>query len=195
MLVHQAALAGEFFVGGSVPSEKIYEVYREIALNKQNIVLIGMPSCGKTTIGKLLADRLSKGFVDTDLEIEKKTGMKPSEIIVNLGEEKFREIESEVVKEVSKKQNSIIATGGGAVLKEQNVNALRQNGRLYFIDRPLSSLTATEDRPLSKNLQELYNQRYEIYLSAADKRFEMGDNAEQNAEIIKEEFYNENTCC
>ena len=119
------------------------------------------------------------------------------QICVDMGipEAKFREIESEVVKEASKKQNCVIATGGGAVLKSENIKALRQNGRLYFIDRPLSSLTATEDRPLSKNLQELYNQRYEIYLSAADKRFEMGDNAEQNAESIKEEFYNENTCC
>ena len=198
MLVHQAALAGEVFVNQSVPQQKIYEVYREIALTKQNVVLIGMPGCGKTTIGKILAEMLSKDFVDTDEEIEKKTNKKPGEIIIEHGEEKFREIEAEVIKEVSKRQNCVVATGGGAVLRKENVEHLKQNGKLFFIDRPLSSLVGTADRPLSQNradLEKRYNERYDIYLAAADKQIKACDDAQQNAEIIKEEFYNENTCC
>lgn len=197
MLVAQAAYAAEKFIDKAVPEEKIEAVYRSIVLEKQNIVLVGMPGCGKSTIGKILAQELGMQFVDSDDEIVKKTGKTIPEIFSERGESGFREIESAVIAEISKMQHSVIATGGGAVLNRRNTELLSENGRIYFIDRPLSEIVATSDRPLSSNREDLkkrYNERYDIYLQSCDIHIKAGNDALENAEKIKEDFQNEATC-
>lgn len=151
MLVAQAAFAAELFIDTTVSEEKIYDVYKKIVSSKRNIVLTGMPSSGKSTIGKRLANELGMNFIDTDAEIEKVTGKPITQIFKESGESGFRDIEQGVIAEVSAIQNQVIATGGGAILREQNITLLRGNGTVYFIDRPLELLITTDDRPLSSN--------------------------------------------
>ncbi len=197
MLVAQAAYAAEKFTGISVTEEKIEKVYRNMVGAKQNVVLIGMPGCGKSTIGKLLAKALSHQFIDTDDEIVKKTGKDITTIFAEVGESGFRKIESEVIKEISSVQNAVIATGGGAVLNKTNVELLSENGRIYFIDRSLDKIVATSDRPLSSNradLEKRYKERYDIYCSSCDKHIKAGDIALENMMTIKKDFCNEDTC-
>ncbi len=197
MLVAQAAYAAEKFVGEKVSEEKIDEVFGSLMLEKKNIVLIGMPSSGKSTIGKAIAQKLGMSFADSDEEIVKATGMSIPEIFEKYGESEFRRMESEVILELSKKQNCVIATGGGAVLNAENVRLLSQNGRIYFIDRPLSSLLATSDRPLSSSreaLEKRYNERYEIYKKSCHFHLKASDDIDENAEKIIEEFKNEASC-
>ena len=197
MLVAQGAHAAEKFTGQSVSDEKIEAVYKSLVLEKQNIVLVGMPGCGKSTIGKILAHDLNMNFVDSDEEIVKKTGKTIPQIFSEIGESGFRKIESEVISEIAKLSHTVIASGGGAVLDENNTRLLSYNGRIYFLDRPLSSIEATSDRPLSSSradLEKRYNERYDIYCACADIHLECTDFAEENAEKIKEEFKNEGTC-
>ena len=197
MLVAQAAYAAEKFVGQSVAEKKIETVYKSLVLEKQNIVLIGMPGCGKSTIGKLLAQELNMEFVDSDEEIVKKTGKTIPEIFKSCGESGFREIESRIIYELSKKQHAVIATGGGAVLNRRNTELLWGNGRIYFIDRPLSSIVATSDRPLSSNREDLerrYRERYNIYCESCHCHIKACDDAKENTQKIKEDFQNEATC-
>ncbi|MBQ1263018.1 MAG: shikimate dehydrogenase, partial [Oscillospiraceae bacterium] len=184
MLVAQAVYAAEHFMNTSIESSRIDEIYKEILSQKRNIVLIGMPGSGKSTIGKILADSLNMSFVDTDEVIVRNEGKAIPEIFSELGEEKFRDMESAAVLEVAGLQHTVIATGGGAVLREKNVQLLSQNGRIYFIDRELSSIVATSDRPLSSNreaLEKRYNERYDIYLKSCDVHLKIGDNASENA--------------
>lgn len=191
MLVAQAAVAAELFIDTTVSEAKIYDVYKKIVATKRNIVLTGMPSCGKSTIGKRLADELGMQFVDTDDEIVKMAGKPISQIFADLGEGGFRDIESQAIATVSAKQNCIIATGGGAVLREQNVTLLKGNGTVYFIDRPLEKLVSTDDRPLSSNRDDLikrYNERYDIYCNTADKRLVNDGEIETLINAIKEDF-------
>ena len=197
MLVAQGAHAAELFTGEKLAPKKIEKVYRNMVFSRQNIVLIGMAGCGKTTIGKILAEKLNMNFVDTDEKIIEKAKMPIPEIFKKYGEEHFRRLESQVIEEISKLQNTVIATGGGAVLKRENVLALRGNGRIYFLDRPLEQIIPTSDRPLSNNretLEKRYNERYEIYKKSCTVHLKTGGIAEQTAEIIKEEFYNEAAC-
>ena len=150
-----------------------------------------MPGSGKSTVGALLSERLGKAFYDTDEELSKKTG-NISEYINKNGEADFRKAESETIKELSgKTTGAVISTGGGAVLKYENVEALRRNGRIYFIDRDISLITPTKSRPLSSNrekLQKLYNERYEIYLSSCDRRIENNGSPEECADKITEDI-------
>ncbi len=197
MLVAQAAYAAEKFTGQSVPQEKIEQVYRSLVLEKQNIVLVGMPGSGKSTVAKMLAKELGMQFVDSDDEIVKKTGKTIPEIFKEKGESGFRELEGAVIAEISKKQHSVIATGGGAILNRRNIELLSENGRIYFIDRPLSEIAATSDRPLSSNREDLkkrYSERYDIYLKSCDKHIKADGSAKDIAKIIKEDFQNEATC-
>lgn len=191
MLVAQAAFAAEKFVGRSVSDEKIKSVFEKIYKSKRNVVLIGMPGCGKSSTGKIIAEKLGFGFIDTDDEIYKTTGRYPHEIIEENGEKAFREVESEVIKEVSKLQGKVISTGGGAILRKENVSLLRENAKIYFLDRELSNLQFGENRPLSSNFQDLekrYNERYQIYLSSCDKIISCVDGKELNAQMILEDL-------
>ena len=194
MLVAQAAIAAEKFVNENVPTEKIEKIYKQILFSKENVVLTGMPSCGKSTLGKMVAEMLSMDFVDTDTLIAEKAGKSIPEIFESEGEKAFRDLESAVIKEVSTLQHTVIATGGGAVLREENVEYLRQNGKIVFIDRPLKYLITTSDRPLSRNtdlLKKRYDERYSIYKETADIRFVPIKDKESNAKKIIKEWKNE----
>lgn len=171
MLVAQAAFASEYFTEKAVTREEILKIYNEIMLEKSNIVLVGMPSCGKSSVGKLLAQKIGKKFVDTDSLIVEKIQMEISKYFSEYGEAKFREVESQVIKEIAPVGGLVIATGGGAVLNPDNIKALKQNGVVFFIDRALELLMSTEDRPLSKDIQairRLYNERYPVYRGCMD---------------------------
>lgn len=168
MLVGQAAYSAEKFRGVLPPEAEVDRIVKEILIEDRNIVLIGMPSCGKTTVGRRLAERLGRAFVDVDEEIVKAHGDIPS-IFAKEGEDTFRIYESEVIAEVSKKHRLVIATGGGAVLKERNRLNLRQNGVVVYLRRELSALTDT-GRPLSQGgrIKELFREREPIYKALAE---------------------------
>lgn len=170
MLVMQAVVAVERFLGTEVSRESADAVYALILASKENIVLTGMPGSGKSTVGRLL-DIEGFEFVDTDAEIEKRCGCTIKELIRSKGEKVFRDLESEVICEVSAKPCRIISTGGGAVLRAENIRCLKRNGRIYFINAELHRLRATSDRPLSdtdEKLAALYAERLGVYQATAD---------------------------
>ena len=170
MLVMQAVVAVEFFLDTSIPKERADQVFAEICAAKENIVLTGMPGSGKSTVGRLLhPDGFT--FFDTDEEIEKRCGCAIKDLIREKGEPYFRDLESDVIREISASGCRIISTGGGAILREENVRCLNRNGKLYFLNAELSRLQATDSRPLSdtaEKLKQLYTQRLPIYQNTAD---------------------------
>ena len=141
-----------------------------------NIILIGMSGSGKTTIGKALSYKLKKAFLDIDSFIESKEGMTVSEIFEKAGEIHFRKLEKEACEYISKNyENTIISTGGGVVLNYENMQYLKQAGRVIYINRTVESILRTlnsEKRPLLKNdpdrLYEMYKERHTLYLKYAD---------------------------
>ena len=170
MLVMQAVVAVEKFLDKAIDQAEADRVFAQILAAKENIVLIGMPGSGKSTVGRLLN---VPGFelIDTDAEIEKRCGCSIRQLIEEKGEKYFRDLESAVISDVSSTGQRIIATGGGAVLREENVRCLRRNGKLYFLDADLSRLRATGDRPLAnteEKIKNLFAQRSPIYHAAAD---------------------------
>ncbi len=174
MLVAQAAYAHRLFfdmdTDEAATTETIERVLRELEAKLTNLVLVGMPGCGKTTIGTMLAARLDRPFVDTDRVIFEHCGKTPAEIIERDGEAAFRDVEQAVIAQVTKTGGQVIATGGGSVLRPENRDALRQNGRVIFLSRELAEL-ATDDRPLSADpdaLWRLYTERLPIYESICD---------------------------
>ncbi len=195
MLVMQAILASEHFFDKKIPPEKSESIYQELLRTKKNIVLIGMPACGKTTAGKMLAKSLGMEFIDSDDVIIGKTGMEIAGIFAKEGEKAFRRIESEVILELSGKTGCVIATGGGAVLDPENIRNLSKNGKIYFIDRPLEKLVPTADRPTASTAEAIkkrYDERISIYRKSADKIIDAGCTAEEVSEKIMEDFQNEN---
>ena len=191
MLVAQAVFAIEKFTGESLDTQKITDkVYTDILREKQNIVLIGMPGSGKTTVGRLLSQKLGRDFVDTDHMITEDYGI-ISDIFAQYGEGYFRDIESEAVKKASKINSSVIATGGGAILRQENIDALRQNGVIFFLNRPLDDIMPTSDRPLSSDraaLEKRFRERYDKYKSACDFEIISDSTAEMTVNIILERF-------
>ena len=191
MLVNQAVRASEIFIDTKYEKSESDKVFKKIYSEKENIVLVGMPSSGKSTVGKIIAKALGREFVDTDSLIEENEGMSIPEIFEKYGEDYFRDAETVAVKSVSLRSGIVIATGGGAVLREENVNALSENGRIYFIDRPLEDLIPTPDRPLSSSgeaIEKRYRERYGIYSSIADKTIKVTTDAEGVAKSITEDF-------
>jgi shikimate dehydrogenase len=171
MLAAQAVYACELFTGIKQDENKINDAYSYIKKQKENIVLIGMPSSGKTTVGKLTASAMQRDFFDSDEEILKIIKMPIRDFFEKYGEEKFREIEKGVISSLSQKSGAVIATGGGAVLDSQNVLALKRNGKLIFLNRPKENLMPTADRPLScekSSLFKMFSVRYPIYQKASD---------------------------
>lgn len=196
MLVSQAAFAVEKFIDTEISENKVQKVFEELYKSKMNLVLIGMPSCGKTSIGKALSSLFNKSVVDSDDEIIKNSGKAISEIFEEVGESGFRELEINTIAEISKMNSLIIATGGGAVINEINIENLKANGRVYFIDRPLEALVTTDDRPLSSNkadLEKRYNERYKLYRKAADVIIDGSGSVQDVAKRIEAEF-NEYSC-
>ncbi|MBQ7833075.1 MAG: AAA family ATPase [Lachnospiraceae bacterium] len=184
MLVAQAYFAQRYFYNEE-PKVKsgdevlIKQVISDIEAQVRNIVLIGMPGSGKSTVGKALAERLGRTFVDTDEEFAKAEGMLAGEYIEKYGEVAFRDAESRVVKEFAKEKSLVIATGGGSILREENRDAMMQNGLIIYLDRELCKL-ATDGRPLSGNMermQKLYEMRHPIYVNLADKVIKVEEGA------------------
>ncbi len=191
MLVLQAVLACERFTGKKLMAQQVAQsVYSSLISRKMNIVLIGMPGSGKTTIGKFLSEKMQRDFVDTDELITKQHGV-ISDIFSNEGEKAFRDYETAAVKEASKLSGVIIATGGGAILREENIDALRQNGLLFFLNRSLNDIVPTDDRPLSSDYEALkkrFEERYDKYVSAADFEIHVDGIVENSANKITEKF-------
>lgn len=171
MLVAQAVYAAALFKNKKPDENLIDDVYGKILNDKRNIVLIGMPSSGKTTIGKALAARIGKRFADTDELIVGTTGKSIPEIFEKEGEKVFREIEKKVICDISVNDGTVIATGGGVILDEKNVLALKRNGVIVYLDRKIDNLIATDSRPLSSNvddLKKLYDKRKPLYEKYAE---------------------------
>ena len=184
MLVAQAKRACEIFRNTVLEDSIIETVLSKLRMQMMNVVLVGMPGCGKSTVGKILAQRLAHELCDTDSEILK-SGRSPSEIIKSDGEPAFRKIESEVVACVGKLSAKIIATGGGVVTREENYIPLHQNGKIIFIDRA-PELLASDDRPISQSVgvQKLYNERLPMYKRFADYTVISNSTPEETAEKI-----------
>ena len=170
MVVAQAVFAASIFLNSKDIISKLDEIYNSLLKEKTNIVLVGMPSSGKTTIGYELSKKLNREFIDIDDLITKKYG-KITDIFNDNGEQYFRNLETETIKEISNKNGVVISTGGGAVLRQENIDALKFNGKIFFLDRPLELLMPTDDRPLfndASKIESLYKERIGIYKSVAE---------------------------
>lgn len=193
MLVAQAVYAAEYFLERKFDTSELYRVYKKISKDKTNIVLTGMAGCGKSTVGKVLAAKTGRELIDTDRVILEKTGKSAGDIIRENGEAHFRTIESRVIADISKEGGKIIATGGGVPTRSENVYALKQNGIIFLIDRPLEKIieySKNGDRPLSSTESEiraLYKEREGIYKSTADVTVGDGE-AESIADTVLKEF-------
>lgn len=187
MLCAQAVYAYEYFMSTKAEKSLCDTIYNKVLSQKDNIALIGMPSSGKTTVGRYLAEKTGKTFIDTDEEIIKKIGMDIPSFFKEYGEAEFRNVEAEVIKEVSKGNSQIISTGGGAILNSENIRCLKQNGKIYFLNRALELLIPTSDRPLSSNAEALkkrYEERYPIYKSSCDVEIDGNGTVSQVGDII-----------
>lgn len=169
MLVEQARAASECFQAKDIPADLSEKIYRTLKSQMENIILIGMPGCGKTTVGKALAEKLGRKFVDADAVIAETAGMSIPDIFGNEGEAGFRNRETKVLSELGKQSGLVIATGGGCVTKEENYPLLHQNARIFWLKRNISELP-THGRPLSQNgnLEQMYRVRKPLYESFAD---------------------------
>lgn len=192
MLVAQAKRSAEIFTGLPISDEKIKLVTGVLKRKEQNIVLIGMPGCGKTTIARQLATRLHRPFFDADKVIAERAGRSIPDIFAESGEEAFRKIEREVLSDLGKKNGIVLSTGGGCVTQPQNDTFLKQNGLLLFLERPLQEL-ATDGRPLSQSpeaLAAMYAGRLPLYRAWADHSFANDSSpARMAAKILKQIGY------
>lgn len=191
MLSAQAVHASAVFRDIPIDESLVDKAFKSVKNDKQSIVLIGMPSSGKTTVGRILAEKCGKQLADTDEYIVRKIGMPISDFFAKHGEAEFRKIEKETVAELSATGGRIIATGGGAVLDAENVRALKQNGVLVFLDRRPENLIATDDRPLASRrsaLEKLYAERYDIYCAAAELHIDANTTPEAEADAILKEL-------
>ena len=192
MLVAQAVRASEIFLDKTYPAGTTDRVYREMMEDKENIVLVGMPAAGKTTVARIISNDTWREVIDTDERLVAMVGESIPDIFKNEGEAKFREYEAEIVRSVSQDTGKIISTGGGAILNPRNIEWLKRNGKIYFIDRSLQKLLPTADRPLSSTREQIekrYSERYDKYLSCADVRVDGDGSAEEVAELIKGDFF------
>lgn len=191
MLVAQAVRASEIFMNTTYDDAILESIYKKILAQKQNIVLIGMPACGKTTVGKHIAKQLGRPFTDTDELVVLTGGESIPDIFSKYGEKEFRRRESAAIKHASTLVGNVIATGGGAVLNRSNVNNLMQNGHIFFLDRSLALLLPTEDRPLGSTkeaIEKRYHERYDIYCASCHTRIDGDGDIETVANTIMEEF-------
>lgn len=188
MLVAQGLRAAEQFPDITLGDVKIDDVCNSLLKEQKNIVLIGMPGCGKSTVGKILSEKLNREIIDTDEEIVKADGRTIPEIFSTDGEKIFRELEADAVKSVGKQLGKIIATGGGAVIKKENRDALGQNGTVIYLKKDLS-LLSLDGRPLSKDedaVRKIYEARKDTYEAFADFTVEVDADAQITAERVIE---------
>ncbi len=187
MLVRQGFRAAEQFLSCSYTEEEMTKAEQEVLETVENIVLVGMPGCGKSTLGRLLSEKLGCEFIDTDSMIEEKYGNIP-DIFAKHGEEYFRCLESDAVFEASIKQGKIIATGGGAVLREENRRYLHHNGKVIFLNRDINALPKN-GRPLSQGdnaLAEMYKTRLPIYRQMCDFEINVQNDISENINNLLE---------
>ena len=187
MLVAQAKEAAEWFTNSVISDEKIREIYEILRRQMENIVLIGMPGCGKSTIGKQLAEVTGKEFVDADEKIAQLAGKSIPEIFAEDGEEVFRSFETKALEELGKRSGLVIATGGGCVTKERNYPLLHQNGTIIWLKRGLDQLP-TDGRPLSQagDLAKMYEIRRPMYEAFADHAIDNNDSVTDTVRAIGE---------
>ena len=192
MLVAQAVRASELFLNCTYEADTAEHIYQTILNKTENIVLSGMPGAGKSTVGRLLAQELNRPFFDLDEEIVRLAGRSIPEIFATDGEATFRNLETEVLREVLANQKGIVlATGGGAVLRDENVDLLHRNGKICFLDRPLEALLSTSDRPLANSeeaIRRRYEERYERYCTTADYRIDADASPEEVVRRTRKEF-------
>lgn len=169
MLVAQAKQSAEWFTGCPIDDSKITEIHDSLRRQMENLILIGMPGCGKTTIGMLLAQRTGKKFVDADEALEQRVGRPITEIIPTEGESAFRQMETDTLAQLGKQSGLVIATGGGCVTQERNHPLLHQNGTILWLTRSIDKLP-TDGRPLSQagKLSEMFEKRRALYERFAD---------------------------
>ena len=185
MLVAQAKEAAEWFTGNAIDDGLIPKIHATLCRQMENIILIGMPGCGKSTVGPLVAEATGKVFVDADAVIAEEAGMSIPEIFAREGEDGFRARESAVLADLGKRSGIVLATGGGCVTREVNHALLRQNGTVFWLQRDLS-LLPTEGRPLSQRdgLQTLYRRRMPLYTHFADHIIDNNGSAEETLRRI-----------
>ena len=186
MLVAQALPAARLFTGKDLPDSLIETTIAAIEQQRRNLILIGMPGCGKTTVGKLLSQAAGKAFCDTDAMVEASAGKTIPAIFASQGETAFRDMETAAVKEAGKQLSAVIATGGGSVLREENRAALQQNGVMIYLRKDLSQL-ARDGRPLSKDaeaVRKLYEERKSIYETFADYIIDVDDDPQITTERV-----------
>ena len=185
MLVAQAKEAAEYFTGSKIDDAMIGSIHRKLSAQMKNIVLIGMPGCGKSTIGALLAKKLGRTVIDADAEIIRLAGKSIPEIFAEDGEEVFRDWETKALESLGKQSGLIIATGGGCVTKERNYPLLHQNGNLFWLQRELD-LLPTDGRPLSQanKLTDMYAKRKPLYEAFADHVIDNNGSSEDTVAAI-----------
>ena len=185
MLVAQAKESSEWFTGRLINDQAIRNIHDRLQAQMQNIILVGMPGCGKSTVGKLLSTQLEREFVDADKCIEQRAGISIPEIFNNYGESVFRKIESDVLRDLGMRSGLIIATGGGCVTKQENYRPLHQNGTIVWLHRNIEQLP-TDGRPLSisQDLQRMYAMRKPLYEQFADIQVNNDNTPEMTADSI-----------
>lgn len=186
MLVAQAKEAAEYFTGASIPDSVIETIYNRLSAQMQNIVLIGMPGCGKTTVAAALAQALGREVVDADAEIVRLAGKSIPQIFSDDGEEVFRSWETKALDMLGKRSGLILATGGGCVTRSRNYPLLHQNGSIFWLKRDLDVLP-TDGRPLSQanKLSDLYAVRKPMYEAFADHSIDNNGSMEETVSAIK----------
>ena len=169
MLVAQAKKSSEYFTGRSISDDLAETIYHKLRSQTRNIVLIGMPGCGKSAIGQLVAQNCGKRFVDCDQVLAQRAGRSIPDLLESEGEDAFRNMETEVLADLGRESGLVIATGGGCVTQPRNLPLLRQNGHIFWIQRDVNTLP-TEGRPLSirSTPAALYAQRLPMYQAFAD---------------------------
>ena len=189
MLVAQAKRAEELFFDKVIPDGETENIITQLWRDRTNLVLVGMPGCGKTTVGRALARLSGKPFVDLDEEIVRRADKPIPEIFRTEGEEAFRALEAQALAEICAQSGQVIATGGGAVLRTENRAAMRRTGWVYFLRRALEELP-TDGRPLSQkgSLEEMYRVRKPLYSAAADVVIDNSVALEETAELIWRDF-------
>ncbi len=189
MLVRQAAKACQLFTGAPVEETDVRSVYKALLARRENLVLIGMPGAGKSTLARLLAQKTGREFVDIDEKAQEIAEKPIPSIFAEDGESAFRALEASIVQGLAEGGGRVIAAGGGTVLRRENLLRLKQNGRLIFLDRPLAALEPSPERPLgdtAEKLARLYAERYGLYAAAADLRIDNSGSPEEALRRILE---------
>ncbi|MCD8322287.1 MAG: AAA family ATPase [Oscillospiraceae bacterium] len=187
MLVAQARRSAELFLNHSIPDGRVTEIVAALSRQMENIILIGMPGCGKTTIGQALAQALHRPFYDADEQVVAKTGQSIPALFAAGGEAGFRAAETAILAELGKGSGAVIATGGGCVTREENYPLLHQNGTIIWLRRALDVLPS-DGRPLSQihSAQTLYEQRKGLYRAFADAEIDNNGPEEETLRALME---------